>query len=124
MSRGRFERWRVSIPAGTSRRTHPDEWADAVVLVEAGMLEVTCAGGASARFGPGSLLALGWLPVDALRSVDSAGVELLAVRRRRGGSMAWWNEVPITRWTMAMAALARAGNADARPGEDEFHVDR
>lgn len=86
MPRGRFERWRVSIPLGTARCSGPDEWADAVVLVEAGTLEVRCVGGASARFGPGSMLALGWLPLASLRSAGPGGVELRAVRRWEDGS--------------------------------------
>jgi hypothetical protein len=123
MSRRRFERWRVSIPAGASRPTSPAEWADAVVLVERGTLEVTCIGGASARFGAGSLLALGWLPVGRLRSPGPQEVELLAVRRRRTTGPDWWADVPVTRWTMAMVALARASAPPAGAQEDGLAVD-
>jgi hypothetical protein len=124
MSTGRFERWRVSIPAGISRGTSPDEWHDAVVLVERGTLEVVCRGGASARFGTGSLLALGWLPVDALGSVGPREVRLLAVRRRGAGPSIWWMDVPVSRWSMALAALSRGGPPAARAGDDGSGADR
>lgn len=125
MSRGRFERWRVSIPPGPSRASTPDAWADAVVLVEAGTLEVRCVGGASARFGPGSLLALGWLPLASLRSADPGGVQLLAVRRRLRTDAAWHRELlPVSRWSMALAALSRRAAASAAAGEDGSRGDR
>jgi hypothetical protein len=76
-----FERWRIEIGAGRQRPTGPAEWAGAIVLVEAGRLEVECLAGGSRTFGVGDLLVLGWLPLRQLRNVGRVDVRLLCVRR-------------------------------------------
>lgn len=79
-----FERRQIELAPGASRPTSPAEWAGALVLVRGGTLEVEvdCADDVRRSFAPGSLLALGWLPLRALHNRGTTDVELLAVRRR------------------------------------------
>ena len=76
-----FERWRVDLPPGSERATDPAEWADALVTVEHGVVEVVCAGGGRRTFREGALLALCWLPVAFLRNPTVEITRLVAVRR-------------------------------------------
>lgn len=79
-----FERWQVELAPGASRDTSPADWAGALVLVHGGTLEVEvdCEDDVCRSFAPGSLLALGWLPLRALHNRGMTQVELLAIRRR------------------------------------------
>jgi hypothetical protein len=77
-----FERWRMVVPAGTERPTRPDDWADALVIVEHGAIEVVCRDGARQTFGTGSLLALSWVTVECLRNPGPFDTVIAAVRRR------------------------------------------
>ena len=77
-----FERWRVHLAPLTARATSAAEWAGALVLVEAGTLEVECRAGGFRTFRAGDLLALGWLPLRTLHNRFGEPVRLLAVRRR------------------------------------------
>ena len=76
-----FERWTVTVGAGSDRPTCPDEWADALVVVEQGPVEIICRGGARRTFGRGSFLSLSWLPVTCLRNSGTDDVVLFAYRR-------------------------------------------
>jgi predicted enzyme related to lactoylglutathione lyase len=76
-----FERWRVVLPPGSERPTSAEEWSGAVVLVQAGALEVECLAGGRRTFAAGDLLVLGWLPLRSLRNVGLTEVRLLCVRR-------------------------------------------
>ena len=76
-----FERWRMVIAAGTERPTSPDDWADALVIVEHGAIEVVCRDGARRTYGPGSLLCLSWVTVECLRSPGPSDTVIAAVRR-------------------------------------------
>lgn len=77
-----FARWRVTLEPGAQRATTAAEWAGALVLVEHGALEVECEAGGRHRFGPGDLVALGWLPLSRLRNPGRVVTRLVAVRRR------------------------------------------
>lgn len=77
-----FERWRVTLAAGDERRTDAAEWAGAFVCIEAGRVEVDCTRGGTRTFEAGDLLALGWLPLRAIRNAGPAEASILAVRRR------------------------------------------
>ena len=46
----------VRLPPGGSRPNHEDEWRGALVVVDAGVIELRCAAGGSRRFGAGSVL--------------------------------------------------------------------
>jgi hypothetical protein len=54
---------------------------DAMVLVEEGELEVECRAGARRRFGRGSMIPIGRLPVSHLRSAGPGPLVLIAVSR-------------------------------------------
>ncbi|MEO5985555.1 MAG: hypothetical protein ABIW50_00725 [Candidatus Limnocylindria bacterium] len=75
-----IERWRLALLPGIERPTGPDEWAGALVVVEQGTLEVECIGGGTEQFAPGNLLALGCLPVRALRNCGDEEMRLTVVR--------------------------------------------
>ncbi len=79
-----FERWRMVVPAGSERATSADDWADALVIVEHGAIEVVCRDGARQTFGPGSLLCLSWVTVACLRNPGPSDAVIAAVRRRPG----------------------------------------
>lgn len=77
-----FERWRLEVPARTTRPTSCDEWAGALVRIESGTLEVGCEAGGHETFHAGDMIALGWLPLVELRNHGDEPVRILAVRRR------------------------------------------
>ena len=76
-----FVRWRLSLAPGAERASSASEWEGAIVLVARGTLDIECLAGGCERFHRGDLLALGWLPVRALRNPGRAPLELVAVRR-------------------------------------------
>lgn len=71
----------VSIPAHGKLAYEPSQWADALVVVEAGEIELECAGGARAVFGPGSVLFFDGLGLRTIRNVGRETVLLSAVSR-------------------------------------------
>ena len=77
-----FERWRMIIPPGTDRRTSADAWADALVIVEHGTVEVVCHDGGRQAFGRGSILCLSWVTVECLRNAGPGDAVIAAVRRK------------------------------------------
>lgn len=81
-----FERFRLVVAPGEHRPTGPEAWAGCLVLVERGALEVDCDGGGMRSFVAGDLLALGWLPIRALRNPGMVETNLVAVRRRGAGT--------------------------------------
>jgi hypothetical protein len=70
------------LEPGTERRCEPNEWADALVVVERGTVEVRCRDGGRATFIAGDLLCLEWLEPRILRNVGSEVALLSAVARR------------------------------------------
>jgi hypothetical protein len=81
--RREFEQRRLVIAPGAEQRTAADEWSDALVAIESGLLEVECLSGARWTFGTSALLCLSWLPVQILRNPGASPVVLVATRRRR-----------------------------------------
>jgi glyoxylate utilization-related uncharacterized protein len=80
----RFTRRTVVLEPGTSRRSADAEWADALVLLVQGEVDLECAAGGRRRFRAGAVL---WLAGIELRAVHNVGVDvvvLLAVSRHRG----------------------------------------
>ena len=63
-----FERRVVEIAPGDSHVVVPAEWRDALVLVEAGEIEVVCRGGGRGTFIEGDVLWLAGLSVRLLRN--------------------------------------------------------
>lgn len=80
-----FRRRVVTIGPRRCRGFDASEWADAIVLVERGRVEVACADGTVLRFGERDLLWLAGLPVRSLRNPGEDETVLVAVRRRRRG---------------------------------------
>ena len=72
----------VSIPAHSQLVYEPAEWAGALVVVEAGEIELECCGGTSARFGAGSVLFFDGLGLRAVCNRGGETVLLSAVSRR------------------------------------------
>jgi hypothetical protein len=54
---------------------------DAILVVEQGRLEIECPAGTCRRFGRGSMIPIGRLPVAGLRSVGPSPLVLVAVSR-------------------------------------------
>ena len=61
----------------------PADWADAVVIVERGALEVECRTGRCATFAQGAVLVLGGLALRRLRNAGSTPLVLSALSRPR-----------------------------------------
>lgn len=61
----------------------PADWADALVVVERGELEVECRTGVRARFGEGAILAFAGLALRRLRNPSSRPLVLSALSRIR-----------------------------------------
>ena len=79
-----FVRRTVVLEPGTSLPSDDAEWADALVLLVQGDVDLECAAGGRRRFHPGAIL---WLTGIGLRVLHNVGVDvavLLAVSRRRG----------------------------------------
>jgi hypothetical protein len=81
--RPEYEQRRLVIAPGAEHPSGADEWADALVVIESGRLEVECLAGARRMFQANALLCLGWLPLRALRNTGAEPAVLVAIRRRR-----------------------------------------
>jgi hypothetical protein len=82
MATGRLRRWTVTLHPGETREFVTTEWADALVVVEQGVLVIECCSGRPARFATGSVLTLAGLPARCLRNDGPTAVVLSAVERR------------------------------------------
>lgn len=63
-----FHRREVVIAAGVRLPYVDDDWADALVVVERGEVDLCCSHGGSRRFGPGSILFFVGLGLVALHN--------------------------------------------------------
>lgn len=72
----------VVIEASGSRPYDRGAWADALVVVEAGVLEVECLRGLRVSFRQGAVLHLDALPARTLRNPGAGPLRLSAVSRR------------------------------------------
>ena len=72
----------VTIACGDTRAYDESEWRDALVIVEAGEVDLECQAGGRRRFRPGNVLWLTGLGLRALHSVGAEPVVLVAVSRR------------------------------------------
>jgi hypothetical protein len=77
----RFEGRVVTLDAGERRLYDEAEWDDALVLVEAGVVELEGLTGRRFRFERGDILWLAGVPLRALHNPGPATVVLLALRR-------------------------------------------
>ncbi|QFU90055.1 Glyoxalase-like domain protein [Amycolatopsis sp. YIM 10] len=78
-----FRRRKVVIPPGGRRCFDEDEWADALVCVESGVVELVCSTGEAPRYGRGALLWLTGLPVEVLCNPGRVDAVVHAVSRFR-----------------------------------------
>ncbi len=78
-----FATRRVVVAAGEERPYDEAEWADAIVVVEHGEVELECSQGGRRRFGCGAVLWFQGLSLRALHCCGQDAVVLLAVSRRR-----------------------------------------
>ncbi len=78
-----FERRVVGIPSGSERPYDAAEWRDAIVVVEAGQVEVEGVHGGRRTFGPGDMLCFDGFPCRVLRNRGTEPVILSLVARRR-----------------------------------------
>ena len=76
-----FRRRRVTVAPGAMRAYDAGEWRDAIVLVEAGELDLVGRDGVGRRFGRGAVVALADLPLRALRNRGAEPAVLVAVTR-------------------------------------------
>jgi hypothetical protein len=74
----------VTVAAGCERPYELSEWADAIVLVQEGAIELECLGGTRSCFGTGALLCFDSLPLRTLRAAGGEPALLIAVSRLSG----------------------------------------
>jgi hypothetical protein len=74
---------RIVVAPGTDRPYVEADWADALVVVESGGVELECTGGTRRRFGRGDMLWLIGLPLRALHNRGRVPTVLVAVSRLR-----------------------------------------
>jgi hypothetical protein len=72
---------RIVMAPGAEREYDEAEWRDALVVVEAGDVELECNGGSRRGFRRGDVLWLIGLPLRALRNRGAVPTVLLAVSR-------------------------------------------
>jgi len=78
----RFDRRVVVLPPGRARAYDPGEWRDALVVVEAGAVEVEDDAGGRVRFGAGGVMTLDGVAVRALHNAGPGAAVLRVVSRR------------------------------------------
>jgi len=76
-----LHRWTRTVPPGRTHEFVAAEWADALVVVEHGELEIECGSGGCARFPAGSVLTFAGLPIRYLHNRSTTPVVLSAVTR-------------------------------------------
>lgn len=74
----------IALAPGSERPFDERDWADAIVVVERGAVEVECRSGVCRTFASGDVLCLSGLPLCALRNRGHITAVLSAVSRRRG----------------------------------------
>jgi hypothetical protein len=78
-----MQHWTLVVQPGDAVDVVPSEWADSLVIVLAGELDVQCHSGQRARFPAGAILTLAGLPVRTLHNPRSEPLVLYAVTRNR-----------------------------------------
>jgi hypothetical protein len=82
----RFRLRAITLAPGDTRPYRPEDWADALVVVERGELELRCRAGGRRRFGTGAVLWLQGMELDALHNPGAERTVLAAVSRRLPGA--------------------------------------
>jgi hypothetical protein len=71
----------LTLPPGAAEPYREADWADAIVIVERGVLELECTRGGSREFRRGAILWFAGLPLRTLRNCGPEPVVLTAVSR-------------------------------------------
>lgn len=79
---GRLRQWMLVVPPDERVDIAPSDWADTLVIVISGELELQCCSGRLARFTAGSVLTLAGLPVRAIRNPQPEPLVLQALTRQ------------------------------------------
>jgi quercetin dioxygenase-like cupin family protein len=82
----RFRLRGVTLAPGASRRFRAEDWADALVVVERGEVELECRAGVRRRFGAGAVMWLQGMDLHALHNPGGEATVLSAVSRRLPGA--------------------------------------
>jgi quercetin dioxygenase-like cupin family protein len=82
----RFRMRGVTLAPGSSRPFRADDWADALVVVEQGEVELECRAGVRHRFGAGAVMWLQGMDLHALHNPGGEATVLSAVSRRLPGA--------------------------------------
>jgi hypothetical protein len=72
----------VSFPAGTPVGYDPGAWAQTLVMVQQGVLRLTCQSGRDADFPAGAIVYLAGLPLASIGAAGREPVLLLLLSRR------------------------------------------
>jgi hypothetical protein len=78
-----FQVRQIAVAPGAERTVQEGEWADALVVVERGTIELECRNGARRSFGSGDVLCLRRLRLRLLRNRGHGPVLVIAISRRR-----------------------------------------
>jgi allophanate hydrolase subunit 2 len=82
MDARRVRRWSVVLQPGDALDYVAADWADTLVVVRSGELELECRSGRRARFAAGAVLALAAVPVRRLLNTGPEALVLSAIARR------------------------------------------
>jgi hypothetical protein len=82
MDASRVRRRTVILQPGDGLEYVAADWADTLVVVERGQLELECRSGRQARFAAGAVLTMVGLPVCRLRNPGPQPLVLSAITRR------------------------------------------
>ncbi|HET7015024.1 MAG TPA: hypothetical protein VFI65_14000 [Streptosporangiaceae bacterium] len=82
MGAGRIQRRTVVLRPGDGLDYAAADWADTLVIVEHGELELECRSGRRARFAAGAVVTIVGLPVRRIRNSGPGPLVLSAVTRR------------------------------------------
>ncbi|HEX9040580.1 MAG TPA: hypothetical protein VF838_06060 [Trebonia sp.] len=82
MDTARVRSWTVLLQPGDVLDYRPEDWADTLLVIDCGELEVECRSGQRARFGAGAVLTLAGLPLQRLRNCSAEPLVLRAAARQ------------------------------------------
>lgn len=83
MGAARVRSWTVVLQPGDALDYLLEDWADTLLIVQHGELELECRSGRRATFAAGAVLTLGGLPLRRLRNACAEPLVLHATTRRR-----------------------------------------
>jgi quercetin dioxygenase-like cupin family protein len=82
----RFRLRALTLAPGGTRPYRAEDWADALVVVERGEIELCCRAGGRRRFAAGAVMWLQGMELEALHNPGAEPAVLAAVSRRLPGA--------------------------------------